>query len=322
MKIPLVSQYSNIGSGGSFIKPTSFGFGGSLSLGSNGGLGSALKINQSDESVKIDLEGKVEKLSEIDTDDRGIRIGGFMAGALSEIVRLSKRINDLKDNLNSSIGTEEEFAAKQEELIGLANEIERITTSDPFKDALNAAQSVASSMQYGAVSRRSLGGVSALLGDEFLRLVAGGRAGTVSQITRGLEKFSGVSANSLLNDDSTANSLISLGSSLLNSLNNAPTEKEAEIKEEAAEEVVYIDPPTLSESSFATAGGIALSFKSYQGKDLIRAIASGHATDPDLLFQLSIKAPDEKDKNDKIKEDEDKSSENKSGVSNGLRVEE
>jgi flagellin-like hook-associated protein FlgL len=321
MKIPLVSQYAPKEATTKYLKSgTGMLAASGQGLFSSAGImgGGSIKIQGSEQGITKNLSEKLENLSDIDTDNLAVEISGYIGSALNEILRIGTRIKELNAKLENTEQGQGLNESLNQEISYLKNEIGRIVNSDQFKDALGAGQSVNSSMQHGVVSRRSLSGASGLLGDQFLNMVAGGKTGAVSQVVRGLEKLSSLAGGD--SSDLAIKEIMGIAKNIIGVLKGKTAEEVEEQEEEGSQKPVYIHTPKASEASYGVAGNIALSFKSYQGKDLIRAVAMGTETRAEDLLQLSIKMPDSKEDKKEVQKKREAQKDFYSGLQNGVRL--
>lgn len=233
--------------------------------------GSTLRIRSAgdgaeSDAIKKELSEEPLTAEEInERDDRGIRIGGYLGSALRELGRIAKRLEELQERIDSETNDERKLLLETEKAT-LTGEVDRIVTSDNFQEAITAANNIVSVLQNGQISRRSLSGANALLGDQFLDLAASGAIGAISTLSRGLEQLQGFDAESFVDSPSRPSSLTNLARELTKALQTR-TSSQAETREvESKEQVTFVEAPEFSETSFQAAGDIALSLRIEAGR--------------------------------------------------------
>ncbi len=274
------------------------------------------------DAAKTNIQNTSQEAQEIlQEEESPIRIQGFFESALREIGRLSKELLDVQDQMeNAAAGVPgRELLEAQERL--LSEEIQRIVQSDSFQRAVQVADAIETALQTGLVSRRSLSPATALLGDNFLQLASQGNGAAVASLSRGLQDLSDLQASDFLASPAAVNAVQEKISQLLSRLQSARFQETPESKEGELESTPLTQAPESSDLSFQAAGEIAISMQMYSGKDLIRAVASGYATNSDELFQLRIESLRQKDDEESEQEKvQTKIEEARTAQGNGLSI--
>lgn len=316
MTIPLVGQRRLGESSSPYLRQTGFIQNASGSPYSNASIRSLRK--ETDEAVSNSIQGKATAAEELERDPESpVRIGGYAASALRELIRLSSELDGVEKKTDSVIDGSAQEALLSEREEKIRAEMERIVQSEPFGQALEAARAVESTLQSGPVSRRSLTGAGALLGDEFLNLAAAGASGPISRFTAGLEELSLLGGESLDPEKAASKSR-----ELLSVLASAPRSTTAAPIEEEKTSTITIEAPQYTESNFASAGNIALSLRTFEPKDLLQAVISGYSQSPEELYQLTIKAPEPDDEREEREKEYGRTEELKNSSRDGLTVKE
>ncbi|MCB0351866.1 MAG: hypothetical protein KDD64_00025 [Bdellovibrionales bacterium] len=307
MTIPLVGQ-KTIGSSSSPLINSTAGLGGTA--GRFSAFRSTLNLSSagsSEDAIRKSLEEE-QPLDEISPEENGpLRVSGYLASALKELSRLAKDLKELEQKKEE--GSPEE--GLDDKILALQSEVSRIKTSDPFQRALEAGRSIEQSLQRGSVSKRALGSVSSLLGDDYLNLVASGATGAISTIQRKLEDIAS-------SDD--PDQLINAGKDILKALAGAKAPTKSEEEKEKESEITLIDVPRYSEQQFAAAGALALSLRTYESRDLLQAVAGGYITDPKHLTELILTPPKEDEEDDAPTKIEQEQARNRSSVEGGSNI--
>jgi hypothetical protein len=271
--------------------------------GSSSGAGqvsSSLRINSTtntrgdDEAVKVSLSpsgkaksGAVEGAGGADASSN--RSGGLLRQLLTSIASVTERISQLQSDIVSGKLTQDQQQAYATEVSGLSSEYDRIRTSDSYKQITSITQQVQQSLLGGG----SLNGVYStlpslrgLLGDDFLSIIRNGDFLRAKTLNDSIGTIGAADSSKFGSEDSVLNDVLAAVHKVFDALNGGASTNT--INNGLVIPVIQAPGDTIQATNltFAGAGDIAISLRSYSTSDMIKLAAAHVDLDPVSVLML------------------------------------
>jgi len=256
---------------------------------------------KNEDAVKLSLSGKAGKASD-SAEAQPKKNEGFIVQALKQVADITKRIADLKGNLDNSTLNEQQREATLKEIGSLSNQYSSVVNSDQYQQFLKIVDQVNQGIQSGVDPDKyyqSLKSQAGFLGDDLLGLIQHGSNYNLGILSNSLSTIGTADLSNVINDSAPLDIVSKAVSSALSAL-KGPQVSDAAVAE-APQQIKKTLPNEITgqTTSFVGSDGLALTLKSYSAQDLISAALNGVDLGPISVLTLTLN-PKSDDKNNTL----------------------